>query len=79
VAGDAALQFNPQDDDEIANAMRRIVEDKNLRIDLSKRGLRHATLFDWRKMVLETIDVYREIAPWIPAPRVTAPRSRELR
>ena len=79
VAGDAALQFNPNDHDEISTTMRRIVEDKNLRTDLSKRGLRRAALFDWRKTVLETIDVYREIAPWIPAPRVTAPRSRELR
>jgi glycosyltransferase involved in cell wall biosynthesis len=70
VTGDAALQFNPEDHDEISTAMQRIAEDKNLRIDLSKRGLRRAALFDWRKTVLETIEVYREIAPWIPAPRV---------
>jgi glycosyltransferase involved in cell wall biosynthesis len=71
VTGDAALRFDPRDHDEISIAMRRVVEDKNLRIDLSERGLRRAALFDWRKTVLETINVYREIAPWIPAPRVT--------
>ena len=71
VTGNAALLFNPQDHDEISIAMRRIIEDKNLRIDLSVRGLRRAALFDWRKTVLETIDVYREIAPWIPVSRGT--------
>ena len=71
VAGDAALQFNPHEQSQIVNAMRHIVEDKNLRTVLSERGLRRAALFDWRKTVLETIDVYREIAPWIPAPRLT--------
>jgi glycosyltransferase involved in cell wall biosynthesis len=71
VTGDAALYFKPEDKDEIANAMRQVLEDQNLRITLSERGVRRAALFNWRKMAVETIQAYREIAPWIPAPRLT--------
>lgn len=70
VAGDAAVFFDPKDDDAIAQTMRRIIEDNDLRRSLSERGIRRAALFDWHKMVVETVLAYREIAPWIPAPRL---------
>lgn len=72
VAGDAALLLPPNDDAAIAAAMRRIVEDPALQQSLSERGIRHATLFDWQKMAAETVRLYAEIAPWIPAPTLTA-------
>jgi hypothetical protein len=46
--------------------MRRIVEDDNLRQSLAQKGVQRAGLFDWRKTVVETVAVYREIAPWLP-------------
>ena len=66
VAGDAALFIEPKDDDAIAKAMRRVIEDRPLRQSLSERGIQRAALFDWRKMVVETVVAYREIAPWLP-------------
>jgi glycosyltransferase involved in cell wall biosynthesis len=70
VAGDAALFIEPRNDDAIAGAMRRVVEDHNLRQSLSERGLQRAALFDWRKTVVETVLAYREIAPWLPDARL---------
>jgi alpha-1,3-rhamnosyl/mannosyltransferase len=68
VAGDAALFVKPNDDAEIAGAMQRLVKDKTLKSSLSERGLRQAARFDWKKTAAETVSVYREIMPWIPAP-----------
>jgi glycosyltransferase involved in cell wall biosynthesis len=70
VAGDAALFIEPKNDDAIASAMRRVVDDQNLRQSLSERGLQRAALFDWRKTVVETVVAYREIAPWLPDARL---------
>ena len=66
VAGEAALLVERKDEEVIAEAMRRIVEDDNLRQSLAQKGVQRATLFDWRKTVVETVLAYREIAPWLP-------------
>ena len=66
VAGDAALFVKPSDTDDIARAMRHLIADQPLRQSLSERGVQRAALFDWRKMVVETVLAYREIAPWLP-------------
>jgi glycosyltransferase involved in cell wall biosynthesis len=66
VAGEAALFVGAKDEEAIARAMRRIVEDDNLRQSLSQKGVQRAALFDWRKTIVETVLVYREIAPWLP-------------
>lgn len=72
VAGDAALLLPPNDEAAIAAAMRRILMDEELRHSLSERGIRRAALFNWQKMAAETVRVYAEIAPWIPAHTLTA-------
>ena len=66
VAGDAALFIEPNDNADIAGAMRRVMEDRVFRQSLSERGVQRAALFNWRKMVVETVRAYREIAPWLP-------------
>jgi len=66
VAGKAALFVEPKDEEAIAEAIRRIVEDDNLRQSLAQKGVQRAALFDWRKTVVETVLVYREIASWLP-------------
>ena len=71
VAGKAALFVEPKDEEAIAEAMRRIVEDDNLRQSLAQKGVQRAALFDWRKTVVETVLVYREIAPWLPNIKLT--------
>ena len=48
IAGDAALQFDPKNEDEIREAMLRLTSDEDLRRALSERGPRRAAEFSWR-------------------------------
>ncbi|HUM44909.1 MAG TPA: glycosyltransferase family 1 protein [Fervidobacterium sp.] len=47
VVGDAALTVDPYDIDAIAEGIKRLVEDDNLRRELSQKGLARAKLFHW--------------------------------
>ena len=61
VAGNAALLVNPQDTEELANGLARLVEDTGLRTKLSELGRIRARLFSWEKAVRATYSVYREL------------------
>jgi glycosyltransferase involved in cell wall biosynthesis len=58
VVGDAGLLVNPFDVEEIAAAIARLIDDKDLRATLSERGLARATQFDWRETARLTLEVY---------------------
>lgn len=60
VAGDAAFLVDPYNIDEIAEAMYKVLTNKNLREDLIKRGLERAKKFSWEKTAKETLKVYKE-------------------
>lgn len=62
VVGDAALTFDPLDIEDIATALRRLLEDSTLRTDLSERGRRRAAAFTWQRAAAETVAVYRRVA-----------------
>lgn len=47
VCGDAALYFDPHDEADMAQALRRLADDAALRADLRERGLRRAAAFGW--------------------------------
>jgi glycosyltransferase involved in cell wall biosynthesis len=47
VGGDAVLYVNPEKDEEIAEAMRQISHDDNLRSTLIEKGNRQLTKFSW--------------------------------
>ena len=49
VTGDAALLINPSSEEEISKAMERLYFSHDLRMELSKRGLRQAAKFSWEK------------------------------
>jgi glycosyltransferase involved in cell wall biosynthesis len=57
VAGDAALLVNPSDVDEIASAMRRILEDRSLADDLRIRGRARARGFRWETTCAELVSL----------------------
>jgi len=61
VAGDAALLVDPYNVDEIAAAMRRILEDTNLAQELRMHGLARAAQFTWERTARETIEVYEKV------------------
>ena len=60
-AGDAAIQVNPEDVDELAFAMRTLAENDGLRKSLIVAGLARAAEFSWRKAVEATWSVYKEL------------------
>lgn len=59
-AGDAALLVNPDDQEAIAEAMRRISGDTALRAALRERGLARAAEFTWGRTAALTLDCYRK-------------------
>jgi len=62
VAGGAALLVDPENTDEIANAMFKVATDKNLRESLIGKGKEHAKLFSWEKHVKEIYNIVRSIS-----------------
>ena len=54
VVGDAAILINPQEVQEIADGIRRLVEDCSLRQRLRERGLWRAQEFTWDKTAQKT-------------------------
>lgn len=61
VAGDAALLVEPTDVAAIAAAMRQLLEDKTLALELRARGLARAAQFSWERTARETIAVYEKV------------------
>lgn len=60
VVGDAALSINPDNVEEIAEAMQRVLSDDTLRAEMSVRSLQRAKQFSWRRAATETLAVYEE-------------------
>jgi glycosyltransferase involved in cell wall biosynthesis len=61
VAADAALYFDPDDADAMADAVERVATDDSLRADLVARGTRRLQQFSCKKMADQTFDVYQEL------------------
>lgn len=61
VAGDAALFVDPEQTDEIAEAMRRLGSDLALREQLQLKGQERAKQFSWERAVAQTWAVYGEL------------------
>lgn len=61
VAGDAALLVAPEDPEGLADAVRQVLVDRDLRSDLRRRGLARARMFSWRRFALETLAILYKI------------------
>lgn len=59
IAGDAALQFDPDDAGAIAQAIQRLVEEATLCADLQARGVAQAARFTWEHTAARTLSSYR--------------------
>jgi glycosyltransferase involved in cell wall biosynthesis len=62
VVGNAALPINPEDVDDIGQAIVRVFSDEDLRRDLRKKGLARAKKFSWQKTAEMTLEVYEGVA-----------------
>lgn len=61
VAGDAALLVNPEDAEELADAVIRVLEEPALRDALRAKGFKRAKQFTWERAAQRTLAVYREV------------------
>jgi glycosyltransferase involved in cell wall biosynthesis len=61
VVGDAARTVDPLDVDAIAEGIRCLVEDGELRETLRARGLRRAKEFSWDRTAAETLAVLEAV------------------
>ena len=62
IAGDAAVRVDPGDPEAICQAMHQVLTDRQLRTDLSARGLKRARVFSWDRCARETLAVLTEAA-----------------
>ena len=61
VVGDAGLLVNPDDVDDIAQALARVLTDEPLRARMRELGLVQAARFSWQRTARETLAVYRRV------------------
>ncbi len=59
VAGEGALLADPEDVDELADGLRRLLSDDELRQRLGLRGQENAARFTWRRTAAATVSVYQ--------------------
>jgi glycosyltransferase involved in cell wall biosynthesis len=62
VVGEAGLLVPPRDDVALAASLRRVLGDDALASHLRRAGLERAAQFSWRRMALETLRCYDEVA-----------------
>lgn len=56
VAGDSALMINPYKTDEIAGAVRALLDNNNLKTTMAEKGKKRACQFSWQKCAEETLN-----------------------
>jgi glycosyltransferase involved in cell wall biosynthesis len=61
VTGDAAILIHPSDQQALGLALRRVLDDPELRRELSQRGLERAKQFTWEGTAQRTLEVYRSV------------------
>lgn len=61
IGEDAAIYFDPYSEKSIADAVKTIVNDENLRQDLIEKGQERLKLFSWKKTAEETLKVYQSV------------------
>lgn len=61
VVGDAAVFFNPDSPEELAQCLHTVIENTTKRSEIIKKGENRGQLFSWKKAAKETLDGYRSI------------------
>ena len=58
---DKALLIDPNDVDELAKQMERVLTNKKLQQKMRKAGIEQAKKFSWEKCARETLKVYKKV------------------
>ena len=61
VAGDAALLINPYSVQDIARAINKLLNNSQLRLELSRKGLIQSKKFTWKQCAAQTYQLYQEV------------------
>ncbi len=61
VGGEAALYVDPEDGKEITTRVREVMESKETRENMIKKGFIQAKKFSWQKCAKETMNVYQKL------------------
>jgi glycosyltransferase involved in cell wall biosynthesis len=61
IVGDAALLIDPHEPEAIADAIRRVLTESDLRVSLSIRGLVRAREFSWERSIRRVREIYAEV------------------
>ena len=61
IVGDAALTYNPEEPEQIADALLKITTDESLRRDLTGKGKERASHFTWENTARETIKFFDNV------------------
>jgi len=61
VLGDAAIYFNPNDPEEMAEKMKLVLTDKKLYNELREKGFKQIRKYSWEKMGKKTMEIYDNI------------------
>lgn len=59
--GDAGLMADPEQPEELAEQIVRVLSDSALKSELKIKGLKKSTAYHWEKTARKTADVYRQI------------------
>lgn len=58
ILGNAVLYFNPLDVNDIADKIKKVLTDKNLREQLIQKGFEQVKKYSWEEMARETLKLY---------------------
>jgi glycosyltransferase involved in cell wall biosynthesis len=61
VGGDAAIYFNPESVDDIAEKIDKVVADEKLRTEMTEKGYNQVKKFSWEKTAKETLKVLEDL------------------
>ena len=62
LAGEAALLFNPESTEDIARALKQMMNDQDLLDELRSRGKKRGSMFTWEKTAKGYRALYRKLA-----------------
>jgi glycosyltransferase involved in cell wall biosynthesis len=61
VVGDAAIMVNPYDTEQLAEAIAKVLNDRELRSQMIENGLQQCRKFNWYRVARNTLSVYYDV------------------
>lgn len=61
ILGDAAMYFNPEDEDDVLGKINLLLNDSNLRQKLIDKGINQAKKYNWWGCANQTLEVYKQV------------------